>query len=332
MGLFRNREIARFARLFGAVSLVGSGLGFWRSPASGILILAVCCILFILWYWDTQQRYKSFAHMAEEIDKILHNPQMHTLSHYQEGELCQLENEITKLLLRLQEQASQLEKDKSALADAMADISHQLRTSLTTIHLALSSMGAPNLSQQQQTSYRQEIGRQLTRMDWLVSSLLKLSKLDAGAIQFKPVPISLEALVAKAVEPLRIPMELKEQTLTVELSGNVLCDPAWTTEALCNILKNCTEHMERGTLYITAQENALYSQIIIRDTGAGIDPNDLPHLFERFYRGKNAAKDSVGIGLALSRSILAAQNGTVKVRNHPKGGAEFTIRFYKSTI
>ena len=332
MGLLRNGEIRRFLYIAGSLSLLAAVGAFLIAPAAGVLVLCLGVLLLGLWFWDTRRRYRSFARLAGEIDEILHLGHSHSLSHYQEGELSLLESEISKLLVRLREQAEQLQKDKTYLADSMADISHQLRTSLTTIRLALSSMGEPDLSPEKAAQCRLEAVRQLNRMDWLVSSLLKLSKLDAGTIQFHPQAISLKDLVGRAAEPLRIPLELKGQTLRCSLSGNVLCDPAWTGEAVTNILKNCTEHMGEGTLFIQGEENALYSQLVIRDTGPGIDPADLPHLFERFYRGKNAGADSVGIGLALSRSILAAQNGTVKVRNHPQGGAEFTIRFYKGTI
>ena len=125
-------------------------------------------------------------------------------------------------------------------------------------------------------------------------------------------------------------MELRGQQLQVEASGNVRCDPAWTAEALGNILKNCSEHMQEGTITVRAEENAVASVVVIRDTG-GIAPQDLPHLFERYYKGENAPEQSVGIGLALSRSIAAAQNGTLTAANVP-GGAEFTMKLYKGIV
>lgn len=173
--------------------------------------------------------------------------------------------------------------------------------------------------------------RQVARMDWLVESLLKLAKLDAGTARFCPETIPLSALLARAAEPFAIGMELRGQQLQVEASGNVRCDPAWTAEALGNILKNCSEHMQEGTITVRAEENAVASVIVIRDTGGGIAPQDLPHLFERYYKGENAPEQSVGIGLALSRSIAAAQNGTLTAANVP-GGAEFTMKLYKGIV
>lgn len=173
--------------------------------------------------------------------------------------------------------------------------------------------------------------RQVARMDWLVESLLKLAKLDAGTARFCPETIPLSALLARAAEPFAIGMELRGQQLQVEASGNVRCDPAWTAEALGNILKNCSEHMQEGTITVRAEENAVASVVVIRDTGGGIAPQDLPHLFERYYKGENAPEQSVGIGLALSRSIAAAQNGTLTAANVP-GGAEFTMKLYKGIV
>ena len=137
--------------------------------------------------------------------------------------------------------------------------------------------------------------------------------------------------LARAAEPFAIGMELRGQQLQVEASGNVRCDPAWTAEALGNILKNCSEHMQEGTITVRAEENAVASVVVIRDTGGGIAPQDLPHLFERYYKGENAPEQSVGIGLALSRSIAAAQNGTLTAANVP-GGAEFTMKLYKGIV
>ena len=174
--------------------------------------------------------------------------------------------------------------------------------------------------------------RQLDRIDWLISSLLKIAKLDAGTIFLRHDKISLKSLIDKAAEPLAIPMELKEQTIEADISGSFIGDLSWTAEAVGNILKNCMEHMEQGTIYVTTREKSLYSEIIIRDTGPGIDKNDIPHLFERFYKGTNSSEQSVGIGLALSRMIIVKQNGTIKAENYKSGGAVFTIRFYKGTI
>lgn len=171
----------------------------------------------------------------------------------------------------------------------------------------------------------------ISRINWLIESMLKMAKMDAGTAYLKPEIIPVEQLLAKALEPLLIPLELRGVNLVQSCEKvEILCDLSWTTEAVLNILKNCMEHTPSdGEIHITTISTALYTQITIEDTGSGFDKEDLPHLFERFYKGKDASSQSVGIGLALSRMIFGAQNATVKAENRPDGGARFLIRFYR---
>ena len=175
----------------------------------------------------------------------------------------------------------------------------------------------------------------LDRIDWLVNALLKISKIDAATVRFAQERTDAKELIEKALEPLRIPMELREQTVFCEVKegAGFVGDASWSMEALGNILKNCMEHVGHGgTIWIRAEENQLYTEFRIEDSGPGIASEDLPHLFERFYKGKGAADSSVGIGLALARMIISAQNGTVKAENRPEGGARFVVRFYKGIV
>ena len=175
----------------------------------------------------------------------------------------------------------------------------------------------------------------MERIEWLVSSLLKLSKLDAGVAVMKKDPVNVRSLVEKAVSPLLIPMELKEQTLELEGGEGVyfIGDAHWTTEALINILKNCMEHTPcGGRLQVAWEGNPIYTQIRIADTGEGIPKEDLPHIFTRFYRGRNAHEDSVGIGLAMAKSIILQQNGDITADSYPGRGTTFSIRFYKTVV
>ena len=181
----------------------------------------------------------------------------------------------------------------------------------------------------------QDMMRLLDRMDWLIESLLKVSKLDSDTAVFQKDKVMVEDLLFKASELVAIPMELRQQHLTVEMNGqeSFIGDLSWSVEAIGNILKNCMEHMENGgEIRIRVQENPVYTEIRIQDQGPGLDPEDLAHLFERFYRGKQASSQSIGIGLALCRMIIKKQNGTIKAENAPEGGALFTVRFYKETI
>ena len=173
----------------------------------------------------------------------------------------------------------------------------------------------------------------LSRIDWLIVALLKISKLDAGTAHFQAEEVALADLVAKAVSPVLIPIELKEQTLEISAEGSFVGDLSWTSEALGNIVKNCMEHTPTGgRIEIAARETPLYAEITVSDSGNGIDADDLPHVFERFYKGKNSSGNSFGIGLALARMIVTSQNGTLKAENKPGGGAKFTMRFYKGAV
>ena len=175
---------------------------------------------------------------------------------------------------------------------------------------------------------------QLDRINWLIQTLLKLSKIDAGVVTMKQEEISAGKLIAAAVKPFEIQMELMEmKTVTVGDDLPLRCDINWTIEALQNIIKNCYEHMDvGGALKIETEDTNLFSRIKIKDSGYGISEADLPHIFERFYKGKNAGKDSVGIGLALSKAVMESQRGDILVKSQEGVGTEFDVRFYKTII
>jgi len=267
----------------------------------------------------------------EKIDAVLHGAENLDFAFYREGELYLLQNEVRKMTIRLREQTELLSKDKTVMADFLADVSHQIRTPLTAIQLLCASVCNESLSDTQRTDKLKEIIQQITRIEWLVDALLKLARIDAGTIEMKANEVLFSDLISKAILPFEIPMELKAQRLETQLTGSFRGDMAWTSEAVGNIIKNCIEHMgNNGVLRITSEENALFSQLIIIDNGPGFSEKDLAHLFERFYRGDDAKSGNIGIGLSLARRIITAQNGTIKASNFRSGGAMFEIRFYKS--
>lgn len=180
-----------------------------------------------------------------------------------------------------------------------------------------------------------ELEQLLVHMDWLIEALLKMAKLDAGTVSMKKKTVNVSDLLKKSVQDFLIPMELREQNLVIDCTDMVSLrgDEYWLREAVGNIVKNCMEHTPAGgEICIRAAENHLYTEITVSDNGAGIDKEDLPHIFERFYKGKNSSGSSVGIGLALARMIVVAQEGTLSATNRINGGAKFEIRFYKGTV
>lgn len=334
MKIIRNPEFKRELLVYAALTLAAALIGFLIRPVCGALALAAGLLFCAVHIYFEHKRYREMEELAQKLNRILHGQDKVLIEESAEGELSILNSELHKMTLRLKEQADQLAADKLQLTEAIQDIFHQIRTPLTSMNLIVSMLREENLPYERRLQMTQELKKQLERVQWLVESLLKLSKIDAGTAQFHIVSVPMAELVKKSADPLRIPMELREQTLRTFLADEqVSCDLNWTTEALGNILKNCMEHTPQGgEICVTADENALYSEIVVTDSGPGFQSKDLPHLFERFYKGQGSSEDSVGIGLALSRSILAAQNGTIKAENGLDGGARFTIRFYKSVV
>src|SRR5690606_23390491 len=209
-----------------------------------------------------------------------------------------------KLIIRLKEQAEMLKKEKVYLADSLADISHQIRTPLTSINILLSLLSKKELPYKKRQELVNETEMLLSRIEWLISALLKISRLDAGTVTLQRKTVLVSELIKLSIAPIAIPLELREQQIEVNINGDETYkgDLSWSVEAIGNIIKNCMENTQKGgKITIQAEENPIYTEIVISDNGPGIDREDLPHLFKRFYKGKNAGSHSVGIGLALAR-------------------------------
>lgn len=333
MRLLKNKEV-RGALLWQLLlSAAACAVCFFFDVRAGLTAAGLSLLLMLVFCISTYKRYQRISSLADDINQVLHGDSSIDFDNYSEGELSILHSEIYKMTIRLREQQQKLMKDKEYLADSLADISHQIRTPLTSINLLVERLSASGLTDECRHQLTNELYELLDRIDWLITSLLKISKLDAGTVSFNKETVSLETLINKSCAPLLIPIELRGQELIIRAEGNFYGDPAWTSEAVGNIVKNCMEHTpDGGRIEIDAAETALYSEIVIKDNGTGISPEDLPHIFERFYKGKDSDGKSFGIGLALSRMIIAGQKGTVKAENRKNAGAMFTIRFYKGTV
>ncbi len=332
--LLRNRA---FRRELTATLLLGAAftvLGFLLSREAGAVALALTACLLAAQCFFARRRYRAMARLADELDRILHGGESFDLDRFSEGELSILQSELAKLLVALRERSDALKKDKLTLADSLADISHQLKTPLTSMNLAAAMLADPDLTPERRTELVRDLTRQLTRTEWLVSALLKLSRLDAGTVELQKTTFTAAQLFRAAASPLLIPFEVRGVELIADFSGEetVAGDLPWLAEALGNILKNCLEHTPAGgSVTVTALEMPLFTELAVTDTGGGIAPEDLPHIFERFYRGQNASPDSAGIGLALARTILSRSDGALTAEN-TSGGARFLLRFYRSTV
>ena len=334
MNFLRNPEVVKTLCLQIFISVSAIVAAFIWERRFGVFTLIFSVLLLLISTVSTYMRYKRIYELSADVDCILHgNDRELSFDKYQEGELAVLQSEIHKMTMRLREQRWQLEDDKRYLANALADISHQVRTPLTSVNLLVGLLSEPNIPDERRRKLTHELLGLLSRIDWLITTLLKISKLDAGTVRFQQETISLNELIRKATDSLLIPIEIKEQNLYINANGNFTGDVSWTVEAISNIVKNCVEHTPNGgEIRIEAGENSLFAEIVISDSGSGIAQEDLPHIFERFYKSKNAGDKNFGIGLSLTRMIITNQNGVIKAENNAAKGALFTIRFYKGIV
>lgn len=292
--------------------------------------LALSIILLYLKHEKVQNKeIKKIARCIEEINKKNYSINIDENS---EDELSILKNELYKITIMLKEDAENSKKDKHMLKDSLSDISHQLKTPLTSINIMLDNiLDNPDMDNNTKEKFIQNIKREIRNISSLVGEILKLSKFDANVIKFEAQPVFINDVVKKAISNVEMMAELKNINIEVNNQDNMklVCDAKWQIEAITNILKNCIEHSkEDSTITIDIDSNKIYKQITIRDNGEGIDEKDLPHIFERFYKGKNSAKDSVGIGLALAKTIIEKDNGSIKVDSKKGKQTTFIIKYY----
>ncbi|MCA1291507.1 HAMP domain-containing histidine kinase [Paenibacillus sp. alder61] len=301
-----------------ALTLVGIGTGILLIPGVGLLI-------WLLFLSKRQQgRIRGLTTYLEQV-----NLGREMLLVRQEDGFSRLEDELYKTVTELRQTREKALRERQALAENLADISHQLKTPMTSMSLMTQLLA--DSCEGEEADYVDNLSRQLRRLEMLVASLLKLSRLDAGTLEFKREPVDVYAMLLRAVEPLEEALRLKQLRLDIlgESGSSFKGDSIWTAEAFLNLIKNCSEHTPAGgTVTLRYSQNPLYTEIVVEDNGEGFRMEELPHLFDRFYKGKNAAKDSAGIGLAISRSIIANQNGSIRAENAPHGGARFTVKFY----
>ena len=273
--------------------------------------------------------------LCDSIDRILRHEDVISFDEYNEGELSVLSAEIHKMTIRLREQNAELKAEKQFAKEALEDISHQLRTPLTSVMMILGLLHSSELTQQEREEYLRDLYELLARMKWLIETMLSLSRIEADAVRFAKEPVSCRELIGQSVETVSVTAELKGVELRTEIDG----DPSWigdlhyTSEAVVNLLKNAIEHTpEGGTVTIAAKGTSLAAEITISDTGEGIPEEELPHIFERFYRSSEYTKNGFGIGLAFARKVISAQGGSLKAANHKPHGAVFVIRFHKTIV
>lgn len=334
MRYFRNREAKQVSLIIFLVAVVMTVISFSINIWAGLMVVSTVLLLCLIFHVFTLRRYKNLRSLSEYLRRVSSGDHSMDIRDNKEGELSILKSEIYKVTLMLTEYNERLQQDKLLLSNQMAEISHQLKTPLTSMMMMVELLQDEKLPADKRYEFTNLINAQLERIEWLVAALLKMSRLDAGVVKMKKETVSASRLIESVLQPFLITMEIKNisyETDTGELE--LVCDEMWTREALINILKNCIEHTpEGGHIRLSVNDNSLYSEIIISDNGTGIRKEDLPHIFTRFYRGQNASSDSVGIGLAMSYSIIKNQQGDIQVKSELGKGSSFSVRLYKSVI
>lgn len=298
-----------------------------------LVLVVIILVIYLFFIINKFKRTKKINKIIELISKINRRNFAIDVEDYTEDELSALKQEIYKTSLMLRSEADNSLKDKLNLKDSLSDISHQLKTPLTSITIMIDNiLDNEEMDIKTRRKFLINIKREIININFLVQNLLKISKFDANVIKFNKEEVFIKDIVNEAIKKVSALSELKG--ISIKVSGDknatIICDFMWEVEAISNIIKNSIEHINSdGFVEINYTKNKVYSRILIRDNGIGIDSDDLPYIFDRFYKGKNTSRDSVGIGLALSKSIIEKDNGSVSVKSTPNIGTIFTIKFFE---
>ena len=296
------------------------------------ILFAIIITLYVYFVINKSNRTKKINKIIELISKINKRNFDIDIEDYTEDELSILKQEVYKTSLMLRSEADNSLKDKLNLKDSLSDISHQLKTPLTSITIMIDNiLDNEEMDTKTKRKFLISIKREIININFLVQNLLKLSKFDANVIKFDKEEVLIKDIIDEAIKKVSALSELKGVSIKVsgDKGSTIKCDFMWEVEALSNIIKNSIEHIEgEGFVEVNYTKNKVYSRILIRDNGVGISEEDLPYIFDRFYKGKNSSKDSVGIGLALSKSIIEKDNGSISVKSTPKIGTIFTIKYF----
>lgn len=306
----------------------------WNSA----VMLAAIAVVLCLWLSLRRRQRERLDEITSYLHELNNKDYSLNLDDNAEEELSLLRNEIYKTTMLLRETSEYEAQLNANLQRSMEDISHQLRTPLASITIMLDNIyDDPDMPADMRQDFIRSISMQISWMSSLINSMLKLAKFDAGTIKMQDEEIDVDKLIADALSKLSVIIELKnvevvqekEQDKEIIMQG----DYNWQLEAVTNIIKNAVEHShEEGRVWVSASKNDVYTEIVVRDEGEGMSEEDRKHIFERFYRAKNAGTESIGIGLSLAKCIVEADNGYITVESELDRGTEFAIRYVRKAI
>lgn len=306
------------------------------TAANTVLCAACCLVICAVFVLYCKMRKKETKRLTQYVERINKKDYDLMIEENSEDEMSLLRNEIYKTTVMLKEQRDSSQRDKESLKDSLSDISHQLKTPLTSILVMLDTiLDDDNMPPEIRREFLCDIRRSAASMGFHIQSILTLSKLDADSIILKSNEEDIRRILDECVQNTEVLSELKGVSVSVEVDDDftLLCDFKWLCEALTNIVKNCIEHTESGgVVSVKAAKTKLYSKITVSDNGEGMSPEDLPHIFERFYKCRNSSNESVGIGLAIAKAIIDKTGGIISVYSTVGSGTTFDIRFFDNRL
>lgn len=317
---------------------VNSIIAVQKQMKTNIILNIILIVLFSVLYMAIifiylKQRDKKINQITQYINEIKNRKYDLNINENSEDELSNLKNELYKITIMLKEESEISRHDKEKIKMSVEDISHQLKTPLTSIMIMLDNLkDNPNMDEDTKQKFIFEISKQVDWINWLVISILKLSRLEADVVKFSNNKIKVKKFIDEIIGNLEIPIEIKNQKISIEgdEDASFIGDYKWQQEAITNIIKNAIEHnKENGKITIKYEENVLFTKITIIDEGQGIAKEDLKHIFERFYKAQNSSDNSVGIGLSLAKNIIEKNNGMINCKSEIGNGTEFIVKYMK---
>ena len=317
---------------------VNSIIAVQKQMKTNIILNIILIVLFSVLYMAIifiylKQRDKKINQITQYINEIKNRKYDLNINENSEDELSNLKNELYKITIMLKEESEISRQDKEKIKMSVEDISHQLKTPLTSIMIMLDNLkDNPNMDEDTKQKFIFEISKQVDWINWLVISILELSRLEADVVKFSNNKINVKKFIDEIIGNLEIPIEIKNQKISIEgdEDASFIGDYKWQQEAITNIIKNAIEHnKENGKITIKYEENVLFTKITIIDEGQGIAKEDLKHIFERFYKAQNSSDNSVGIGLSLAKNIIEKNNGMINCKSEIGNGTEFIVKYMK---
>ncbi len=323
-----DKFILNIALIISLIALTAIAIIFRQSLLLLLLNAFVVGAFYFIIGYLIKRRERQIAKLSEYLRNVIAGNNAFDLRDYEEGEISALKAEIYKVTNILMLQNEMLLHDKKQLADQLSNISHQLKTPLTSVGL-MSELLA-NADDSNRDKINSILSVEIKRMNWLVQTLLKLSRFDADAVELKIEENNLSELIKNALSPFSIQLDVRNITAEIEINEKITinADCSWFSEAISNIMKNAFQYInENGKIEIKADDNPLFTRIIISDNGIGIPKDEIRYVFDRFHIGKNAENESTGIGLALTESIIKKHGGVISVSSG--NGTKFEITLYK---